>query len=436
MIDVEDRVREALRAVPAVDGAGDLARVAAAVDRRRRRRQVTGARAGALALVVALVGGVLVLRSGERSPGLATLAAPSVSTGTWRSLPTSPLSPRFQQQAVWNGHEVVVAGGCAAPDDGCSNRDVAAYDPTARTWRRIADLPSGEAALLVAAGEQVVLVSGSSSPRSWVWNGRGDRWRPLGPVPLSGVASSGTYVTWTGTEVLAVGQFGAGDGVESSRGGSSGAVARLDLASGRWSAGAAAPELPVFGDAVWTGSELVVAGVLGTGGASTGRGSIVAYDPISDRWRDLPEPPLGPFGPAVGWSGTELVVSGFDRSPGAKADELPLPPHQAAALDVATGRWRKLPDAPVPVRGQDRYREPVADGRLVLRGPEGQLVTLDPSTGQWAVGSPPPLVRMEAPLVWTGTEVVAWGGGASEDLGGGGSSCCTSVAGGEATPLP
>lgn len=436
MIDVEDHVRAALRAVPAVDGPDDLALVAA-VARHRRRRRARATRVGALALVMALVGGGLALRSGSGSQNMSTLAAPTLSSGTWRSLPPSSLAPRFQQQAVWTGQEVVVAGGCVRPDDGCSNRDAAAYDPVARTWRRIADLPDGGYALLVAVGEQVVLVSGSSSPRSWVWNRRDDIWRSLGPVPLAGVASSGTYLTWTGTEVLAVGQFGAGDSGDTSRGGSSGPVARLDLAAGRWSVGAAAPPLPIFGDAVWTGSEMVVAGVSSAGGSSTGRGGVLAYDPGADRWRELPEPPLGPFGPAVGWSGTELVVSGFD-SPNPDAVKGPdiSPPYRAAALDLATGLWRDLPEAPIAVHGQDRYREPVADGRLVLRGPEGQIVTLDPTSGHWSVGVPPPLVRLDAPLIWTGTEVVVWGGGTDEDLGGGNSSCCTSVAGGESTRLP
>lgn len=436
MIDVEDQVREALRAAPVVDGPDHLA-LLAAVSRRSRRRQARAACAGAVALVVALVGGGAAVRSGREQSTLSSAAAPTLASSTWRSLPASPLSPRFQQQAVWTGHEVVVAGGCAAPDDGCSNRDAAAYDPRARSWRRISDLPAGDDALLVAAGEQVVLVSGSSSPRSWVWKPTEDRWRPLGPVPLAGVASSGTYLTWTGSEVLAVGQFGVRDGVEPARDGSSGPVARLDLASGRWTSGAAAPPLPVFGDAVWSGSELVVAGTASAGGSSTGRGVVAAYDPVADRWRQLPEPPLGPFGPAVGWSGSELVVVGFDAAgPAGTKDALPGPPHRAAALDLATGRWRALPDAPLPVRGQDRFREPVADGRLVLRGPDGQIVTLDPVSGQWSVGSAPPLPRFDAPMVWTGTDVVIWGGGTSGYMGQEASSCCTPVAGGEATPLP
>ena len=434
MTGFEDQVRQALRAVPAVEGPDDVV-VAAAVDRRRRRHAM-GLRAGALGLVMALVGGGLVLRSGEGSGDL-SVAAPTVSSGTWRSLPPSPLPPRFQQQAVWAGRELVVAGGCRGMPDDCRTRDAAAYDPAAHTWRRIADLPAGGDGVLVAAGDQVILVSGQSSPRSWVWSPDNDRWRPLGPVPLAGVASSGTYLTWTGTEVLAVGQFGAGDGEDGSRGGSSGPVARLDLASGRWRTGAAAPPMPIFGDAVWTGSELIVAGVLSASGTSTGRGVAVAYDPVADRWRQLPDPPLGPFGSAVGWSGTELVVAGFDTPPSA-GEKAPLAAgrHRAAALDPTTGRWRELPDAPVPVRGQDRYREPVAGGRLVLRGPEGQLVTLNPTNNEWSVGSAPPLVRLDAPLVWTGGELVIWGGGTDEQLGQGSSSCCTPVAGGEATSLP
>src|SRR5205807_4897393 len=107
-----------------------------------------------------------------------------------------------------------------------------------------------------------------------------------------------------------------------------------------------------------------------------------AYEPGADRWQVLPPAPVaGRFGTSAVWSGREVLFWGGQA--GADTRGLHLPPPTAtgglhlppptgtfadgAAYDPATRRWRKLPAAPIGAR-----------------------------TGHQAV--------------WTGREMVVWGG--------------------------
>ena len=66
------------------------------------------------------------------------------STDAWRMVPASPLSPRFSAGAVWTGREVVVVGGTEGVG-GDSNRtftDAAAYDPKRDAWRKLPPMPT------------------------------------------------------------------------------------------------------------------------------------------------------------------------------------------------------------------------------------------------------------------------------------------------------
>ncbi|GAA1957693.1 hypothetical protein [Agromyces allii] len=93
------------------------------------------------------------------------------------------------------------------------------------------------------------------------------------------------------------------------------------------------------------------------------------------------------MGPAVVWTGTEVIVAGGDTGP-------PCPPNadcvsnqqarDGAALDPATGRWRRISDAPVdiPPYASAAY----ADGRALIlasTGDERRLLSYDVDTDRW-----------------------------------------------------
>lgn len=136
----------------------------------------------AAALVaVLLIAGTVVARRGADGPGVETITPP-VGTGAWRSIASSPLSPRFGETTVWTGDRMLVFGGYELGDLDCfgdpacvrppEHRDGAAYDPVADSWSSIAELPAdfvGAKALTV--GDRVIVIgsTGGSPPpvRSW-----------------------------------------------------------------------------------------------------------------------------------------------------------------------------------------------------------------------------------------------------------------------------
>ena len=77
-----------------------------------------------------------------RAPAVATAGA----SPSWRPLPTAPILGRLGASAVWTGREMIVWGGVTrggAFPYGAPRSDGAAYTPATRTWRKIANSPSG-----------------------------------------------------------------------------------------------------------------------------------------------------------------------------------------------------------------------------------------------------------------------------------------------------
>ncbi len=136
---------------------------------------------------------------------------------------------------------------------------------------------------------------------------------------------------------------------------------------------------------------------------------IYAYRPGTRTWRAMPRYPHGArVRSAFVWTGTELIQVGGSR-------EVPNPggPWQLVttrngmALNPQTRQWRPIADAPsdVPIQivvwtGDEAI---FADGTSLLR--------YDPTTDRWTTGEPLPGVERGQPtVVWTGKEVVVWGG--------------------------
>jgi hypothetical protein len=111
--------------------------------------------------------------------GVSVGAQYSEAADAWRLVPPSPLPSGVDQAAVWTGRELVVAGGATDLAGSGPLSDVAAYDPEARRWRRLPDLPEPRAGaeavhstgrIVVAGGDEAgtsstVLVG--DSQRAW-----------------------------------------------------------------------------------------------------------------------------------------------------------------------------------------------------------------------------------------------------------------------------
>ncbi len=144
-------------------------------------------------------------------------------------------------------------------------------------------------------------------------------------------------------------------------------AAAYNPATNHWRRIATLPEPRGGATAVWDGHELLVVG--GAGRARLGRVAPLArvgfaYNPATNRWRRLSPMPSGRAGAAILWTGKRLLVWGgsltADGGP-------PLFPAHGLTYDPKADRWSTLPQAPL-------------QGRL------------DPAA------------------VWTGRELILWGG--------------------------
>jgi len=393
--------------------------------RRRRRRAVTiGSPVLAAAAVIAVIAtSVTFAGGGERNPRPTAPETPLTAPGPagWARLPKAPIASRSEYTAVWTGKEMIVWGGYSKMTQ---YGDGAAYNPGTRTWTKIAASPlvGSDLPVSVWTGRDMLIfggggTSGSSSDGA-AYDPATNTWRKLAPIPRSlggNLTGSGSYAVWTGKVMVAWGFFG--NRAASAHGGGSLAAATYNPATNSWTTGTVAPaQAPLFGQAFWTGKEMIVWGS-SVGSPSHLEG--VAYNPATGKWSTLPASPLGSAerdSMLAVWTGRYLVVGGGDSEAGLQKD--------TAAYDPATGSWMRLPDAPTGFR-ENGYA--IWTGASVIAiddaGSGGRPLTLNLATRSWSLGPKAPVPgRQEAQELWTGSEVLVWGGGVSV-----GNTCCTAV---------
>jgi hypothetical protein len=306
----------------------------------------------ALALVVAAVA-LAVAACGDGA--VAPPPGPETGAGGWRALPPSPLSPRDGAIALSIGDEVVFVGGSDArpcppsagclPPDRAPLADGAAFRPATGSWQRIADapVPVEWAATAVVGDVAYLLVPGNrgrpGAPAAFLaYRAGADRWLRL-PAPPGDPQRDASLVA-------------AGGGI-----------------------------------------------VAVSGSDERGEAPDLLFDPAARAWSRLPPDPLSPsFDRAAAWDGREPVLFDHALVPNPGSTEPALT--RAAALDLGSGSWRRLPDSDMLGTGP-WFR---ARGRLVsplLGGADGGEVNgwgrfvpyggvLDPRPGVWSRLPDPP----------------------------------------------
>jgi hypothetical protein len=286
-----------------------------------------------------------------------------------------------------------------------------------------------------------------------------NQWHLFPTAPLAGRERH--VAVWTGSEMIIWG------GVNSTGVLHDGAA--LNPSTGKWRQ---IPDAPfTFREplAVWTGVEMIVVGTEFTPNAITRqRVRAAAYDPVTNRWRELPDLPIendpepNPSAPGyvdqVAWvEGFAVFKVQFARS------RTPVSPSSAARIvvwDVNRDRWLspaefrypqgagvelaaighevlvdvrlQTPGKPQPEQLAYRYRPSTsavvpsrelgsrqANGNNVWTGHRiiylGQIydprpVALDPKTATWRRLDVPGAGVEGASMIWTGTQVIIWGG--------------------------
>ena len=214
-----------------------------------------------------------------------------------------------------------------------------------------------------------------------------------------------------------------GSGTDSTRdgGGPGPAAGCAGLSPGKWvatsAAGAPTPGYQRF--TIWTGRELLL--FTPTEGA--------AFEPCANRWRRLSIDGMPPQLPEAQSTGYTPVILAGERVivlyPPQPANPSAFMPVTAVIYDIASDRWSSLPlggAAPAPRTGAVTIwtgRELIVWGGAILD--EGSMppaprladdgARLDPATGKWTpmAKAGAPSARVDGRAVWTGSRLLVYG---------------------------
>jgi len=328
-----------------------------------------------------------------------------VAGGT--SLTVAPIA-RAYHTAVWTGTTMIIWGGY----NGAGYLSTGGrYDPGGDTWLATKNFPSTTRAWHTAVWTGLEMV---------VWGGRNAsgnlssilRYDPilndlhlgLGPIPLgrerhTAVWTGNVMVVWGG--VLATG-FVTGTG------------GKYDPALDTWSETAIGPTSTGFSadsrrshSAVWTGTRMLIWGGFNPDGYLDSGGS---YDPLTDKWTEMtwvgaPAPRFN--APAV-WTGSRMLVWGGYALGGLNT---------GGSYDPAHDTWTAISGVGAPSARFD-HSAVWANGVMVVWGGGTNSTSTntggryDPNTDTWSSTSMVgvPAARMRHATVWTGSEMIVWSG--------------------------
>jgi len=281
--------------------------------------------------------------SGDSGPALVDGAAFNPTANTWRPLAESPLSPRAFHVAAWTGHEMLIVG----------DPDGAAYDPATDSWRTIQDPPvrlvtpnNHESTGSVWTGQELMLWSISSNLVA-AYAPDLNTWRTLPSIDLPGESG---VLRWTGDALYAFADSLASYPSDTALKG-----ARLNQEGG------------------W---ETMAPGLFSTDDLIVGADATLTV-----------------------WTGDHFIA--WTRS-GTDGKTMRLTP--------SDGTWTETD--PVPIHPCEGQGEPVQPGPLVTAfdSCDSSIAVLDPDTGSWSTSKVTgyPTARY---TVWAGAELIHWGGG-------------------------
>jgi N-acetylneuraminic acid mutarotase len=225
-------------------------------------------------------------------------------------------------------------------------------------------------------------------------------WRPMSALPVS----TGTVV-WTGTEMIVW-----GSGTDSG--------SRYNPATDTWTPTSTinAPSTRRFQTAIWTGAEMIIWGGCNTSTNFCGESTGGRYNPVTDTWTPTStvNKPLERKEHTAVWTGTEMIIWGGCK-PSSNNFCNTIGQGAPGAYNPSTDTWRVVPEG--GVEGRTKHTAIWTGTEMIIWGGIrlGVLNTgarYNPSSNTWTptstVNAPSP--REEHTAVWTGSEMIIWGG--------------------------
>lgn len=298
----------------------------------------------------------------------------------WQHIPSSPVvAGRSNHSAVWTGSQMIVFGG--VDTSGQITNSGAIFDPATNQWSPLntQGAPARAYHEAVWTGSKMI-----------IWGGLD---------PTGGLAS------WADSGAI----------YDPSNGG------QWTTFKGRRPAGALVPTR-TSQTVVWTGTRMIV-----WGSAVQGSGRMVPeggiFDPsnLANPWSDIKTSGFAPLryaGHAAVWTGSQMIVWGGKPLPngnGAARGET----NEGAVWDSATNDWTPMRLEKAPT-ARNNHRAAWTGNRMLVfggaenmtRGIKGTGGSYDPQANVWdkAIIAEMAPQRIDHSAVWTGTEMLIWGG--------------------------
>ena len=352
----------------------------------------------------------------------------SPAGNSWSAMTTTGgPTGRHGHTALWTGSRMTIWGG--QDDNGMANTG-GRYDPAANTWTTTTTTGAPAARFnhtAVWTGTQMVIWGGADYFDSSVhfdgggrYNITNDTWAAIAATPPSGDPGPRQKATavWTGAEFIVWG--GESGGLNLHSGG------RINPALNTWTAPSlvGAPSGRIGHTAVWTGSAMVVWG--GFDQAPTASGA--RYYPATDSWLPVSttNAPAARARHTALWTGTEMLIWG-GGGPG-----LGNYPATGGRYNPAADSWTATATNRNIV-GRADHSAVWTGSEMIVWGGRSLSANLaftyyatgyryNPAADTWTVmpAASAPAARSLHTAVWTGSEMLVWGGynGAALNTGG------------------
>ena len=327
-------------------------------------------------------------------------------TGSWRETPNQGAGApqgRNNHTAVWTGTEMIVWGGTGFNDGG-------RYDPVTDHWQPTAldNAPTGRWYPSAVWTGSRMIVWGGYNDSTGITNTGGrydpatDTWQSTSTTGAPAGRQEHTVV-WTGSEMIVWGGW-VGSNPRFNDGG------RYDPASDSWVpvSTVGAPSARVAHTAVWTGAEMIVFGGINSSVylANGGR-----YSPSAGTWTPI-SAGMAMSGHSAVWTGTEMILWG------GRASGYPYRTNDGIRYNPATNQWWAING--FVNRPTARYwhaavwtgAEMVVWGGEDAAGAPSSGGRYNPITDSWqpTILDNAPAGRWSPSAVWTGARMIVWGG--------------------------
>jgi hypothetical protein len=342
---------------------------------------------------------------------------PLTDTWTETSTETDCPSARIMHTAVWTGINMVVWGGNFY---GVSLNTGGIYDPLTDTWKATStgtNCPPGRGSpTAIWTGSEMIVWGGLDGANSVNTGGRyspsTNTWGTISTGTNCPSARLGHTAVWTNSEMII---WGGAIRVDNGNDSYLNTGGRYDPSNDTWTAVSAGINVPsgrYYHTAFWTGAEMIVWGGMISAEEGTNTGG--RYNPSTDSWTATSTGtncPSARYVHTAVWTGTEMIIwGGYNNSTSFVNTGGRYNPSTNAWTATSTG-------SNVPSRRD--YHTAIWTGTemIVWGGYYGSYLNTggryNPSTNAWtatSTGTNVPSIRDYHTAIWTGTEMIVWGG--------------------------